>query len=259
MIAALPMYDRPELRGATDRYWALIRDGLRENGIDAPEALRRGDAELMPLWLHPELVLAQTCGFPFRARLQGHVHLVGTPDFGVAGCPPGYYCSVLIARADDPRRTLAEFDGTPIAYNDGLSQSGWAAAQNHAAALGLTLPAGLHTGSHYGSLLAVAEGRADLASLDAVTYRLLAQSEPAVSGVKIVGMTEPTPGLPYICAPGIDPDLVSEAVEQAIPALRPEDRAALGLRGVLRIPASAYLSVPTPPAPHAAAAEKMVD
>lgn len=259
MIAALPMYDRPELTGATDRYWALIRDGLRESGIDAPDRLRRGDEDLMPLWLHPDLVLAQTCGFPFRARLHGHVHLVGTPDFGVAGCPPGYYCSVLIARTDDPRHSLAEFDGTALAYNDGLSQSGWAAPQNHAAALGLSLSAGLRTGSHRAALLAVADGRADLAALDAVTYRLLAQAEPAVSGVKVIGMTEPTPGLPYICAPSVDPDLVFEAVSRAIPALSPEDRAALGLRGVLRIPASAYLSVPTPPAPEAAMAEKAAD
>ena len=28
MIAALPMYDRPELQAANDRYWALIRAGL---------------------------------------------------------------------------------------------------------------------------------------------------------------------------------------------------------------------------------------
>ena len=31
-IAALPMYDWPEARGATDRLWAAIRDGLRAAG-----------------------------------------------------------------------------------------------------------------------------------------------------------------------------------------------------------------------------------
>jgi ABC-type phosphate/phosphonate transport system substrate-binding protein len=249
MIAALPMYDRPDLTGATDRYWALIRDGLRLRGMDAPEGLRRGDAELMPHWLSPDLVLSQTCGFPYRARLHGKVRLVGTPDFGVEGCPPGYYRSVLIARAEDPRTGLAAFDGVAMAYNDGLSQSGWAAPQNQAAALGLRLPAGVLTGSHAASLLAVAEGRADLAALDAVTFRLLARSHPAAALVRVVALTDPTPGLPYICAAAVDADAVFDAVAAAIAALEAADRAALGLRGLCRIPAEAYLSVPTPASP----------
>ncbi|OYU18574.1 MAG: hypothetical protein CFE34_09900 [Rhodobacteraceae bacterium PARR1] len=249
MIAALPMYDRPELTGATDRYWALIRDGLRAQGIAAPNALRRGDAELMPQWLMPDLLVSQTCGFPYRARLHGKVRLVGTPDFGVEGCPPGYYRSVLIARADDPRQALADFDGVAMAYNDALSQSGWAAPQNHAAALGLRFPAGIMTGGHAASLLAVAEGRADLAALEAVTFRLLSRSEAAAAAVKVVAMTDPTPGLPYICAEAVDADVVFDAIAAAIPALEAADRAALGLRGLCRIPAETYLSVPTPPPP----------
>lgn len=249
MIAALPMYDRPDLTGATDRYWARVRDGLRARGVDAPDALRRGDEDLMALWLAPDLVLAQTCGFPYRAALHGRVRLVGTPDFAVEGCPPGYYRSVLIARAEDSRQALAEFDGVALAYNEALSQSGWAAPQTHAAALGLRLPAGPRTGSHAASLLAVAEGRADLAALDAVTFRLLSRTEAAAALVKVVAMTDPTPGLPYICAEAVDADAVFDAIAAAIPALDEVDRAALGLRGLCRIPAAAYLSVPTPPPP----------
>ena len=95
MIAALPMYDRPETAAATDRYWGLIRDGLRAREIEAPDDLTRTD-DLWTLWQSPDLVLAQTCGLPFRARLHGQVQLVGTPDFGLPGCAPGYYNSVII-------------------------------------------------------------------------------------------------------------------------------------------------------------------
>lgn len=249
MIAALPMYDRPELTGATDRFWSLVRDGLRGRGIAAPEALHRGDQDLMAQWLRPDLLLSQTCGFPFRARLHGHVTLIGTPNFGVEGCPPGHYRSVLIARRDDPRDGLAAFDGVALAYNDGLSQSGWAAPQNHAAGLGLRFPAGLRTGSHSASLAAVAKGQADLAALDAVTFRLIARADPLAAAVKVVAMTDPTPGLPYICAKGLDPAPIFDALAAAIPALTADDRAALGLRGMVRLPAEAYLAVPTPPAP----------
>ena len=248
MIASLPMYDRPELRAETDRYWALIREELAARGIDAPEALRRGDAVLMPHWEDAGLILSQTCGFPYRARLHGRVELVGTPDFGNAGCPPGFYRSVLIAKADDPRGDFAAFDGARIAYNDGLSQSGWAAPINHAAATGIRLLPGVETGSHRASFLAVAEGRAELAAIDALTWSLISEFED-VSSVKVVGATEPTPALPYITAKGRNAVAIYAGVAAAIDRLSPQDRARLRLRGIVAIPAADYLAVPIPPAP----------
>lgn len=255
MIASLPMYDRPELRAETDRYWALIREELAARGIAAPEGLRRGDAVLMPQWEDPGLILSQTCGFPYRARLHGRVELVGTPDFGNEGCAPGYYRSVLIARADDPRGEFAAFDGARIAYNDGLSQSGWAAPINHAAARGIRLLPGVETGSHRASFLAVAEGRAELAAIDALTWALISEFED-VSGVKVVGATDPTPALPYITAKGRDAGQIFAAVAGAIARLTTEDRARLRLRGIVAIPAADYLAVPIPPAPDQIAQEK---
>lgn len=249
MIAALPMYDRAETAAANDTFWSLIREGLRARGIDAPARLSRGDGELMPLWLSPDLVLAQTCGFPYRARLHGQVQLVGTPDYGVDGCPPGHYRSILIARADDARDRFEDFDGSPVAFNDGLSQSGWAAPQNMAARAGIRLPAGLRTGSHRASFLAVAEGHAALAAIDAVTFSYLAEFDAALDRVKVVGATDPTPGLPYICAQGIDATAVLAAVSEAIPLLPPGERDRLRLKGVLKLPADAYLAVPTPAVP----------
>lgn len=248
MIASLPMYDRPELRAETDRYWALIREELAARGIDAPSALRRGEDALMPQWEDPDLILSQTCGFPYRARLHGRVDLVGTPDFGNEGCAPGYYRSVLIAQADDPRGAFEDFDGARIAYNEGLSQSGWAAPINLAAARGIRLLPGLETGSHRASFHAVAEGRAELAAIDALTWRLISEFED-VSGVKVVGATNPTPALPYITAKGRDAGAIFAAVAAAIARLEAADRDRLHLRGIVAIPASAYLAVPIPPAP----------
>lgn len=247
MIASLPMYDRPELRAETDRYWALIREELAARGIAAPVALRRDD-DLMAQWESPDLILSQTCGFPYRARLHGRVELVGTPDFGNAGCAPGYYRSVLIARADDPRGVFAAFDGARIAYNDGLSQSGWAAPINHAAAHGIRLLPGVETGSHRASFAAVAEGRADLAAIDALTWTLISEFED-VSGVKVVGATDPTPALPYVTAKGRDAGAIFAAIAAAIARLDARDQDRLHLRGIVAIPAEAYLAVPIPPAP----------
>lgn len=248
MIASLPMYDRPELRAETDRYWALIRDELAARGIDAPDALRWGDAVLMPEWESPDLILSQTCGFPYRAKLHGRVELVGTPDFGNEGCAPGHYRSVLIAQAGDARRVFTDFDGARIAFNDGLSQSGWAAPINHAAAQGIRLLPGVETGSHRASFQAVAEGRAELAAIDALTWRLISTFED-ISAVRVIGATDPTPALPYITAKGRDAGAIFDAVAAAIARLPQADRDRLHLRGIVRIPAADYLAVPIPPAP----------
>ena len=86
-------------------------------------------------WTDPGLVLGQTCGLPFVRELAGRVALVGAPDYGLPGCPPGWYRSAVVVRADDPREALAGFRGARLAVNGSDSQSGWGAILHHAAPL----------------------------------------------------------------------------------------------------------------------------
>lgn len=250
MIASLGMYDRAETAGANDRLWAGIRDGLRARGIAAPEALTRGEGAFWPAWQSPELVFSQTCGYPFRARLHGSVTLIGSPDYGLPDCAAGHYYSVFVARAEDPR-DLAGLAPTRFAFNEDLSQSGWAAPQNHAAAHGMACftPA-CRTGGHRLSALAVAEGRADFAAIDAVTWALLSRWEAWTAQLRVVARTAPsTPVLPYIAPLGADAALYFDATATAISALSQDDRDTLHLRGLVRIEAADYLAVPNPPPP----------
>lgn len=249
MIASLGMYDRAETEGANDNLWALIRDRLRAKGHPAPDALTRGAQAYWPAWAAPDLVFSQTCGLPYRAKLHDKVTLVGTPDYYVAGCPSGHYCSVFVARTDDDREPLSAYGGAAFAFNDDLSQSGWAAPQNHAALHGIDLPPAVRTGGHMNSAKAVAEGRADIAALDAVTWAMLQRWEPFTTSLREVARTAPTPGLPYIAATGVDGAMMFELVGQAISDLGPGDRDLLMLRGLVQIPTAAYLAVSTPPSP----------
>ena len=248
MIASLPMYDPAPLRAANDAFWGLIRDRLRTQGMAAPQALTRTGA-LWDHWTDPSLVLSQTCGFPYRARLHGQVTLVGAPDFGVPDCPPGYYCSVFVVRRDDPRRRLADFDGAVLAYNDGLSQSGWAAPQTEARLRGLRFVTGPQTGGHALSVRAVAAGRADIAALDVVTWANLQTFDPVCEALLEIDRTQPTPVLPYISARGADAGMIRAAMSEAIAALPPDTRKMLRLRGIVDLPAERYLGVPIPAAP----------
>lgn len=248
MIASLAMYDWPEIRDEHDRFWTLIRAALADEGIAAPAALNR-EARLWAIWLSPDLLLAQTCGMPYRTRLHGHVSLVGTPDYALPDAPPGYYYSVFVTRADEPGG-VADFIDRTLAFNGQDSQSGWAAAQNEMARHGLRFTHTRHTGAHAESARAVADGRADIAAIDAVSWRILAAHRPAIARrLRVISHTEPTPGLPLITALGRDPAPIARATAAAITALCPHDRAALGLSGLVPIPAEAYLAVPTPAPP----------
>lgn len=241
-VATLPMYDLPEVRGATDGLWAALRAAFREAGVAAPARLSR-DVEPPAAWLDPRLVMGQACGLPFVRRLRGRVALLGAPDYGVAGAPPGHYVSAVIVRAGDPRSALAAFRGAVAAVNEVGSQSGHAALMHPAAPLARDgrFFAGVRlTGAHAASVAAVAAGAADIAAIDAVTWRLLQRHRPEAARVRVLMTTDPTPGLPLIAAAGTDPArhrAVLSAVLGGLPAWIGD---ALGIRGFVPLEPDAY-------------------
>ena len=246
MIAWLGMYDMPALRGANDRFWQAIRAELGEG----PDRLSR-ESDPWAVWQSPDLVLAQTCGLPYRTRLHERVTLVATPDHGLPGCPPGHYNSVIVVRRDAAGDRPEDFAGGTLAYNEALSHSGWAAPSTYFAERGIRFSKLLETGAHAASARAVAEGRADIAGLDALTWALMQAHDPVAGDLRVVGTTDAAPALPYITAAGRDPEPLRAALSRAVAALAPADQAALHLRGIEILPPATYLTVPTPPAPGA--------
>ena len=245
MIANLMMYIRPELDDAHDNYWALIRQNLAEEGIESPETLSQ-DAEEFSVWNDPELVLSQTCGMPYRTWLHGKVTLIGTPDFDNKDCPAGYYRSAIIIRVSETRKNLPEFKGACFAYNQTFSQSGYAAPYWHLKPLGFWFQNQLHAHQHIEAARAVAEGRADIAAIDTVTWRLLKQYEDFADKLQVLEWTKPTPALPYIAALNAPREATFNAVSNAIDALSSKDRALLGLKQLVYIPPDAYLAIQNP-------------
>jgi ABC-type phosphate/phosphonate transport system substrate-binding protein len=232
-LAVLPMYDWPEVAAATDRLWATLRDALRAVGAPAPERLTRG-ARLMEGWTAPGLVLGQTCGLPLVRELAGRVTLIGAPDYAVAGCAPGWYRSAVVVRADDPRAALADFRGARLAVNGIDSQSGYGSILHHAAPLAAErrfFGAAEITGAHVVSAARVAAGAADIAAIDCVSWRLFRRFRAEAKRLRVLMLTDPTPGTPYIAGPGADVARYRAAVAAAIAALDAGTRAELGLAG----------------------------
>ncbi|MXN63385.1 PhnD/SsuA/transferrin family substrate-binding protein [Stappia sp. GBMRC 2046] len=234
-LAVLPMYDWPEVRAETDRLWRALADRLGEAGFDAPSGLAR-DVDAETAWADPSLLLGQTCGLPFVSRLKGRVSLVGAPAYRLEGCEPGEYCSALVVRDDDPADGLGDLRGRRVAYNMEGSQSGHAAMLATVAPLahgGRFFTQALATGSHRASVRAVAEGAADVAAVDAVSWELAKRFEPSASRLRVLLRTRPTPGLPFITAlrPADELRRIAEAVAAGIDGLDGGTKEALLLTG----------------------------
>lgn len=216
-IAELPMYVAPSaVREASEQWLALT---LQLLGVGARE---RFAGDLYDLWLHPRLLLAQTCGYPLRTRLGEQVQLVGRPRFDLPDAQDGAHCSLLVVRRDDPRQALEQWRGSHVALNSRDSNSGTHLLYDTLEALaprGQFFARESLSGSHRQSLAWVATGKADLAAIDSVTFAYLPAEETA--GVRILGRTGQSPTLPYITrAAGTDPEAIRAAMNQALPPFR---------------------------------------
>ena len=246
-LAALPMYDFPEIREATDALWSAIAAHLAGAGIDAPAALTRG-MPLETLWTHPSLLLAQTCGYPLVTTLRDRVTLLATPRYTASGCKAATYRSAIIVRAGDPATTLADLHGRGGTMNGADSNSGMNLLRAAIAPLARRaqfFAQTLTTGSHAASVQAVANGEADVAAIDCITWAHLQHLRPQTTkALRVLAWTEATPGLPLITSLAT-PAPTRQALLSALnhvsqnPSLAPV-RAALRLDGFEILPLDAY-------------------
>ena len=200
-FSTLPMYDWPETRPNVDRLWQAIREALTDEGIDAPTGVQRPD-DLYEAWADDTLLVGQTCGFPLVEALDGVV-VLGAFDSRLPDTPPGWYHSAIVVGADSDISDVGSLRGATVAVNGADSQSGHAVWRHELGARGLTgsfFGDVVLSGGHRHSIEAVAEGRADVAAIDAVSMVLAERHEPATAGVRILTRTDPTPGLPLITA-----------------------------------------------------------
>ena len=246
--ASLPMYDLPEVRAATDDLWrglaaALTRAGLKQ----VPAELLRG-VPLADHWHDPDLLFSQTCGYPLTHGLRGAVTPVATPAYDVPGCDGATYRSAIVVRAEDPAERLEDLAGRRCAFNSRDSQSGYNTLRRAVAPLsraGRFFGAVVESGGHGASLEAVAQGRADLAAADSVTYALLDRWSPRqTEGLRILAWSDAAPGLPYVTWAGAGPDTLARLRDGLASVLADEalatTRQALCLKGAEVLPPEAY-------------------
>lgn len=221
LIAALQMYDWPEVQSRADAYWAVVRDLIRAEGIAAPVALAR-PADISTPWTDAALVLGQTCGLPYVSGKCGDALVLARPTYAVEGCAEGTYSSAIIAQREGPS-DLAAFVGAKAAVNGRGSQSGCNALvdcfqENGLAGHGPIFSSAIITGAHRNSANLVARNEADIAAIDAVAWALHAAYDPGAHGrLKVVAWTRPMPTLPFITGARMRPhaDTLRRALAEA--------------------------------------------
>ncbi len=246
------MYDLPELRAPTDALWSFIAAELRHAGHDAPAALTRG-VPLEDMWRDPALLLSQTCGYPLIKTHAQHVTLLATPCYDAPGCHGAEYSSAIVVRADEDATRLSDMRGRRCAVNDMSSNSGMNVLRAAIAPLargGRFFAETVVTRAHSASVRAVADGRADVAAIDCVTWAHLQTLRPAETGsLRVLCWSASSPGLPLITSHRTDAATcraLLQALDRVVTsaALTPV-RKALRVSGFTRLPSPAYSAILT--------------
>lgn len=251
-IAALPMYNITPQHGALWR--ALLRDTLeafaQAGGPRDVAVLDDPGNDLLALWRRPDLLLSQTCGFPYRVLgLANAVQLLATPAFDAEGCEGAYYRSTLVVSARAASQgavTLAACRGLRAACNGRDSHSGMNALRRAVAPYaheGRFFASVAWVGSHLNALRALGAGVADVAAIDCVTLAYVRDALPELlHDVRTIGATALAPGLPFVAShalPAVQVERLRDALDLACAADAPRAKT-LRLRGFVRLSSPDY-------------------
>ena len=211
--ASLPMYDFPDVRKATDAWWAGLARHLSKACIpDVPPSLLRRD-DLIDQWKDPALLLSQTCGYLMTHQLRADVQPVATPHYTTPGCVGPSYASVILTRDGHPGRKIADFRGSVAVYSRAYSHAGYNAFRGLVAPLAgreAFFAKVIASGSHLDSIATVARGAGDLATVDCVIHAFVTRWRPELlAGTRVLGFTPRAPAAPYIAPIGASADRIT--------------------------------------------------
>ena len=210
--ASFPMYDFPEVRDAHDILWRSIARRLEEAGVSGvPPGLDRTRG-VHDLWTDPGLLLTQCCGADLAGAYAGTLALIATPRYRAPGCEGCRYSSVVIVATDSRAGDIADLRDALCVVNSFDSHSGTNALRALIAPFsrrGRFFSGVTTSGSHPASVAAVANGEADVAAIDCVTYALLERYRPsALEGTRPLRYTEQAPGIPFVTRAGASAGLI---------------------------------------------------
>ncbi len=246
-LVTLPMYDLAELRPATRALAGALAAAVDALGWPAVAADTTFTAHL-DLEAHwrsagDAVAVTQACGLPLVETLAGRAEALGTFVWRGISRPDGWYRSIIVVRAVAPD----DLRGVTPAVSHPQSLSGWASLGWALADRGVSpedVAPVVVTGSHAASLLAVTEGVADVTSVDAATYALLARVRPSLTArTRVLGHGPWVPATPLVTGVGapvtlerLRAALVEAVTAPGLAGVRDE----LGIDGFVPLETSTY-------------------
>ncbi|MDF2231114.1 hypothetical protein P2H44_00955 [Albimonas sp. CAU 1670] len=227
---ALPLFDWPELREATDGFWFAFHQRLTQAGFAPPAELDRARPGAES-WADPQLLFSQADAHAHVAGAAAATRLICAPSYEAEGCGGGKVAAVFLARRGAVARGgaagISELAGARFAVGaDSLCGLPALVDALGAAAVGEVEACA----SPRDALAALAEGRVDGASVDALTWALAQEHDPAAAELAPVGWSDPLPAPPFVTSAltetGARARLRAALVETLVdPATEPQRRA----------------------------------
>ena len=211
--------------------------------------------------LEPGLWFGHTCGYPLMTQLKDYVSPFCVPLFDVPGTDgpgtdsPGtdrkYYSSRFIVAADSDIDSIEASRGCVAVMNNPDSNSGMNVLRHAVAGVSDSeqfFASVVTSGGHLHSLEAVANGSADIAAIDCVSYQLIADWRPQLcADIRIIGDSVKTCGLPLVMAHAdiavADTGAMIEHLNQALASCDDVVRSTLHLNGFASVQLDDYRSI----------------
>ena len=202
----------------------------------------------LPEQARQKLYLGQICGIDFANSRSDDYRYLATFSLSDQMVPSGYYRSVLVTPAKDGLSSLDDFRAEQhlVAVNELGSFSGSVTFSRKIFGTGKNIfPHYQITGSHAASLAQIARSDAMLASIDCISFHMALRENPDLEHkIKVLGYTEPFPGLPFVTSALMPEEICSEMTTRLLQFIS-EKRAKLwadrlGVTGIIKLSADTY-------------------
>lgn len=202
-IASARMYAVAPAAAST--WHALLLQLARRARVPLETVELPAPAPIAQLWSHPRKGAVFMCGLPLARSRRPPCILAAPVPAAAEFAGRAHYWSDFVVRAGSAHRSLEETLGGRIAFTSPESQSGFAAPLAHLRRLAAAPPLFREVlapqVTPQGALSAVAEGRADVAAIDAYSLLLLRRYAPElVAQVRVVDRTQPRPIPPLVAS-----------------------------------------------------------
>jgi ABC-type phosphate/phosphonate transport system substrate-binding protein len=198
-FVALGMYAFTEIQQSS---WQQLFTRFCELSGVADESVTLGFNHDPAHLLEPGLWFGHTCGYPLMTRLKDYVSPFCVPLFDVSGTDGKFYSSRIIVAADSDIDSIEASKGCVAVMNNPDSNSGMNVLRHAVAEVSDSeqfFASVVTSGGHLHSLESVANGSADIAAIDCVSYQLIADWRPQLcADIRIIGDSVKTCGLPLV-------------------------------------------------------------